>query len=1183
MLFFACCSRLPKGKPVVQTFLPMKLTAVFLLALCINVSANGFAQTVTLIERDAPLDKVFAKIEKQTGYTFVYTETLLQKASKVTLNLSNASLTQVLDACFAGQPLTYTLLNKIIVVKERETPKTLQQVMIPLVPPLDISGKVTGEKGDPLIGASVNEKGSSNTVITGADGNFRITVSGPAAVLAISYVGHEQQEITVGNRSTVTVSLKPSESKLDDVVVIGYGTRRREDVSGAVTQVTSELITKQPITSIDQGLAGLTPGVVLREGSGAPGSGPEILIRGINGFGNNKPLIVIDDIIYDNGNDQNNNPLALLNPEDIESVTILKDAATKAIYGSRATGGVILITTKRGQIGRTKITFNNNVGIASVLPFEKPDVLNASELAQFRKEKAIDDLRASTNASFAAYSDPKVPVPDTALLRFLPAAAAYLNPASFGEGTNWFDAITQKALTQNYTLSISGGNANARYYISGNYLNQEGVVINNGIKRYSFRSNLDIKLNDKLRFGLNLNPSRTEQNRPADDPGGGQFAAYGTITSTYWIDPSVPIFQPNGQYTYTTQGPLNSNWTASPVYQLNAEREVRRSTQLLAGTYLEFEPIKNLVFKTSFTWNYTQARSQNFKPSNLVGDGSLTPQFPNLDSARALLFNSSLNNIISDNTVRYRLTLGKHNFNLLGGYLVQQQTTEQSTISARSLLDENFILPDFNNVSSARLGNFTGAEEFGRFRIVSIIGRLNYDFANKYLVNFSIRRDGSSRFGRDVQYGVFPAGSVAWRVSEEGFMEKLKGTWLSELRLEAGYGLTGANVGSNYGFLGTIGNSNYTFGTSPSLYLGNTLTGLPNPLITWEESKQFDAGLNASFFRRRINLSFNVYQQITEGLHAAIPLSWITGFGSVTGNQDSRVQNRGFELQVDGVLMRRKDFTWNLGFNISQYRNKILDYYLPGGFQNGLAGNSTNVTISQAGQPVGMFRGLNVLGLYTADDIANPAVPKYTGARVGSLKYQDGNGNGVLENNFEADYVILGNPHPDLMFGWNTQVGYKGFNLRAIFAGQFGGLIYDLRREIMWNVDGNFNISRQMLDRFRPGDDPTTKEFPTTVGAPGSTTRFVRFPASNKVYDGTYMALKNLTVSYNLGRLLNSRKRMVDAAEVYIGARNVFYLAAYKYGNPEVRRSNDGSALRSINYGSYPVSRTFTAGINLTF
>lgn len=1046
-----------------------------------------------------------------------------------------------------------------------------------------LTGTVTGPDGKPVEKASVATADKKFGTTTNELGKFSLNIPRSSSrTLIISCVGFKTVEIKTGTTTVFSVALEERNNELQDVVVVGYGTRKKEDVSGAVTQVNSDMITKQPITSIDQGLAGMVPGVTLREGSGAPGSGPEILIRGINTFRSNKPLIVIDDIIYEDGNDQNNNPLALINPDDIESVTVLKDAATKAIYGSRATAGVIVVKTKRGKSGKPKITFSTSLGFSNIMAFDVPDVLNANELAQFRKEKAIDDIRASTNASFSIYRDPKIPVSDTAILRFLPAASAYINPSQYGVGTNWFDVITRQAITQNSSISVSGGNANTRFFISGNYLNQEGVIINNDIKRYSFRSNLDVKLTDKLRFGLNINPSRTEQNRPADDPGSGQFSAYGTITSTYWIDPSVSVYKPNGEFNYTTQGPLTGNFTANPLYQILKEREVRRSTQLLTGTFLEFEPVKNLFFKTNLSWNYTQARSQNFKPANLVGDGSLNPQFPNIDSGRAVLFNQSINNIISDNTVRYRFEVKQHSAEILGGYLVQQQTGESSTMSAKRIIDENFYLPDFNNVSQATVGNFTGSEEFSRFRLVSLIGRVNYSYANKYLANFSIRRDGSSRFGRDVQYGVFPAGSVAWRVTEEKFMNRVKGNWLDELRLEVGYGITGNNNGASaYGFLGSVGNSSYMFGNT--FTLGNTLTGLPNPLITWEESKQFDVGLNATLWRKRINLAFNYYQQITGGLLADIPYSWISGFGSVLGNQQSRVQNRGFEVQVDVAVVRNRNVTWTTSINASKYVNKILDYYLPGGFLSGFAGNGTAVAISQPGEPIGMFRGLKILGLYTAADIADPSVPKYAGAREGSLKYLDGNGNGVLENNFEQDYVILGNPHPDLMFGWNNQVRWKKLNFRTIFAGQLGGLIYDLRREIMWNVDGNFNIDRQMLDRWRPGDDPTTKTFPGTASPSGSTTRFVRFPASNKIYDGSYIGLKNLTIGYTLQGPTRNNKRLLETCEFYISARNVFYLSAYKYGNPEVRRSNDGSALRSINYGSYPVSRTVTVGFSITF
>lgn len=1045
--------------------------------------------------------------------------------------------------------------------------RSLRLLPAPVRPDVPVSGRVVDEKGQGLPGVTVLVQGTNTGVSTNADGTFALNAP-PNSTLIFSSIGFLTQRVALGDQRTVNVTLLADLKTLDDVVVVGYGTRRRSEVSGAVTQIEADKITKQPIASIDQGLAGLVPGVTLREGTGAPGSGPEILIRGINTFGNNKPLIVIDNVILENGNDQNNNPLALLNPEDIETVTILKDAATKAIYGSRATAGVIIITTKRGKEGKPQVTFNTSVGQSRVLEFEKPDVLNATELAQFYKEVNIDNIRATN----PAYADPGTPVPDNLI------PAQYRNPEQYGKGTNWFDEITRPALIQNHNVAISGGTPVVKYYASLNYFDQEGVVRNNDLKRYSFRTNVDVNVSPKLRFGFNLNPSRTEQNRPADDPGSGGFSAYGTITSTYWADPSVPVYQPNGLFNYTTQGVLTSNFTANPLYQIEAEVEKRRGNQLLLGSYLEFEPLKNLVLRTNFSYGYNQNRSRNFQPATLVGDG-LTPVFPNIDGARALLFNSQGNNLISDNTVRYTFEKARHSLTALAGYTVQDQSAENSTLRARRIIDENFQLPDFNNVDRSANGNFTGSEEFGQSRLVSFISRLNYAFADRYLLNLSLRRDGSSRFGRQVQYGNFPAGSVGWRVSEEGFMSGLKERWLDELRLEAGYGITGNNGTSNYGHLGVVGNASYIVGGTTAL--GNTLVTPPNPTVTWEESKQFDFGLTAAFLKRRINVSANAYQQITSGLLAGLPLSWVTGFGSVTGNQDSRIRNRGYEVQLDVVPVRTDDFTWTSGLNISAYRNKILEYYDPRGFFSGTAGNNTAIAVSAPGQPVGVYRGLQVTGLFTQADIDDPSVPKYPGARVGGLKYADGNGNGKLE--IEADYVTLGSPHPDMFFGWNNQLSYKGLSLRTIFAGQFGGLIYDLRREIMWNVDGNFNVDRQVLNRYRPGDDPTTKEFPTTVGAPGATTRYVRFPASNKVYDGTYVALKNVTLDYNFSRLLKADNlRFAKALDLYVSVRNAFYLANYKYGNPEVRRSNDGSALRGINYGSYPISRTITVGLNVT-
>jgi TonB-dependent starch-binding outer membrane protein SusC len=1145
------------------------------------------------IDNALPLKKVLKDLSSKYNVTFHYNSPIVKdkyvrdtpledllKALQVIQEQTNLSFEKintynymVLDGTKKSDPLSPERVRDTH-ISETEAAKSTNVASVnspKLMAAFPVKGKVVdGENDEPLIGVSVVLKGTATGAITDENGDYTIDLPSGDGTLLFSFVGYEVKEVSIRNQKEINVRMSTDAIALKEAVVTGYGdVRKRDELSGAVTQVTSETITLQPVTSVDQALAGMSPGVTLREGTGAPGAGPEILIRGINTFGNNKPLIVIDDIIFENGNDQNNNPLALLNPEDIESVVILKDAATKAIYGSRGTAGVILVTTKKGKIGQSKIRFNTSVGFNTVLPFEDPDVLNATELAQFFKEKEIDKIR-TTNP---LYKDLTVPVPDALI------PEQYRNPTQYGEGTNWFKEITRTAMTQNHNISAEGGTAAVRYFVSANYTNQEGIVLANDFTRYSLRANIDVRLSDKFKMNLNLNPSRTERNRSSDEPGNGQFSAGSTITSAYWVDPSVPVFSSPGVYNYITKGSLTTNWQANPVYQLLNEIEKRRNTQILMNWGAEFEPIKNLIFKTKFNVNYTQGRSRNFKPSNLVTGNSLTPVFPDPDSAIAVLANSTINNYISDNIINYRVKFGKNNFDIIGGYLVQEYSEENSNMTAKKLLDENFILPDFGNVSKAANGNFSGAEDFRPWRLTSLISRLHYSHDNKYLVNLSYRRDGSSRAGRGEGslYGGFPAGNFIWRASEENFMKK-RFKWLNDLRFEVGYGITGNLNGlSEYGHLGRIGQANYPFGSTVTL--GNTIDALPNEFATWEEAEQWDIGLNLSILKERVKIAFNVYEQKTGNPIAQIPVSWATGFGSVFGNQKSLIRNRGFEVDLNVTPINRKNFRWNFNINASRYSNLLLEYYVPQGFLSGNAGNSTQIAISAPGQPLGMYRGLRILGLYTAAEIADATVPKYPGAIEGNIKYFDGNGNGKLEAG-DADYVILGNPHPDLMFGINNMLSYKGFNLRTQFAGQLGGLIYDLRREIMWNVDGNFNINREMLERWRPGGDLTATDFQTTTG---NNSNKVRWPSDNKVYDGSYIALKNVTLSYNLGKFLNKRKRLLEAAEIYTSVRNAFYLAAYKFGNPEVRRANDGSALRSVNYGSYPIFRSIVFGLNVTF
>ncbi len=1168
-----------------------------LLAVCclrpMHVHSQELASTNGRHERDPmplqntyrPLKEVMNDLKAKRGIYFMFnSKDMKDKMVNSTFDFSD-NIDSILTHLLKPLGFAYKKVGNIFVIVEEADKPTNKEVrkkltkletdsfvnfltnhpvtMSTVTAAIVVSGKVTDEKGEPIPGANVVLKGTTVGAITDSEGNYRINVPDSSGTLVFSFVGYLKEEVQINNQTTININLLPDISTLSEVVVVGYGTRKKDELSGAVTQVTSATITKQPVTSFDQALVGQVPGMTIREGTGAPGAGPEILVRGINTFGSNKPLIVIDDVIFENYNDQNNNPLALLNPEDIESVSVLKDAATKAIYGSRATAGVIIVTTKRGKTGEPTFTFNTSVGSATVMPFEKPNVMNAQELAQFRRESSIDRIRFTN----PLYKDPAVAVPDSLI------PEALRNPGQYGKGTDWFDEITQRALVQNYNLSVNGGTESVRYFVSANYLGQEGVVLNTDIQRLSLRANLDIKLSKKLRMGLNLSPSRTTQNRPSDEPSDGTFSAYSTITSTYWVSPEAKVYDENGNINYLTTSPLTTSWTVNPVYQLQAEREERLANQLVMGSFLEYEIIPDLTIKTNLSYSNNIRRSRNFSPSTVAGDG-LNPILPRLTGATAKLFNENFSNLISDNTIRYRLVKNMHNLELLAGFTVQDVITENSTLNAQRLLDENLYLASWNNVDKTSSNNFTGNEGFTQNRIISYISRANYILNDKYFFNLSVRRDASSRFGRSVQSAVFPAGSVAWRVSNEGFLQSMREAWLDELRIEVGYGVTGNQQGiGDYGFLGNVTQANYIFGGVSTL--GNTLSALPNDNITWEQSKQLDLGLNMSLFKRRITLSFNTYKQVTDGLLSFIPLPLITGFGGVQGN-GGRIQNTGFEVQIDGVIIAKKRINWTSSINFSRYKNKILEL-TNGTFYSGNAGNGSQITISQEGQPVGMYYALKTLGLFTAEEIADPTVPKYVGAAEGTMKYVDGNGNGLLES--FADHVVVGNPHPDLMFGWTNQVSAYGFNLRTIFAGQLGGAIMDLREEIMYNVDGNFNVHRDLLDRYRPGDDPTQETNATTATG---TPQF-RWPNDRRITDGSYVSLKNVTLGYDLAKFLNKKAIPLKSAELYVSMRNVFYIANYKEGNPEIRRSNDGSAVRSVNYGSYPISRTTTLGLNVSF
>jgi TonB-dependent starch-binding outer membrane protein SusC len=1033
-----------------------------------------------------------------------------------------------------------------------------------------ISGKVTDETQQGLPGTSVQLKGTNAGTVTDTDGNYTITVTSSDQILIFSFLGYIPEEVLVGSQTKIDMMLMPDIATLGEVVVIGYGEQRRSDFIGAASQITSAQIAELPVTTLEQTLSGQVSGVQLR-GNGQPGGGPEVLIRGITSIGaSNGPLYVVDGFPLGNLNTQNdNNVLSSISPSDIESITVLKDATSKAIYGSRAAGGIIMITTKKGKLSTPSVTFSSSVGVQSIPDYEKPTVLNATELAQFQRERFEDNIRVLQGRE---PTEADIPI-------------EYRNPEQYGVGTNWFDELTRDALMQEYNVSVQGGSDNVKYSLSMGHFNQDGTVIDTGFKRYSFRSNIDAKITDKIRVGLNIAPMFALRTTGPSDPNSDGFSVYGAITSSFWADPSAPIRNADGTLATSTLGDLITSFTSSPVAKMQLTVNKARTTQILMATYLEVDIAKGLTAKSSLSTQFNDRRIQDFRPSILPQDNTLNPFVNGSGVATAGTRDVADQNIVNENILTYRTTLANnHSLVALAGFTLEKRESETTDIDARNIIDETFIIPNSGNVKKDNVSNFTGSGGFEENALLSVLARVNYSYKDKYFVTGAFRRDGSSRFAQGLQYANFPAIGAAWRISNESFFQNSTiSSIVSDLKFEAGYGVTGNNSIGNYQSQGTVANTvrrnnvdvpvNYVFGGNEQL--GYTVTAVPNSRLTWEQSKQLDIGLDIGLFTNKLNLTFDYYNSLTEDFLIGTPIPTSTGFGSILSNGGS-LQNRGIEIELNTKGLVESSLKYDIGFNFTLNRNKVID--IDNTIFRGSAGNGTNFSITREGDPVGLFQGLKITGLFTQEQIDDPTVPKYSNATVGSLNYEDYDGDGKLE--FAEDYQVIGNPHPDFIFGMTHNVNYKNFDLRVVLAGAVGQQIFELRKEITKNYDGIFNLDREVLERYRPGDDPTTKSVPTTVG----NTQHWRAPNSASVHDASYLFVRNITLGYNIkGALLNN---FIKRGRVYTSIQNPFLFSEYKIGNPEINRSSDtgsNALVRNVNQGSYPISTTYTVGFNVTF
>ncbi|MGX5817651.1 TonB-dependent receptor [Chitinophaga lutea] len=1105
----------------------MKLTAFVLLAACLHVSAAGYSQVVSLSMKNAPLRSVFAEIISQTGISIIYNENALRQTSPVSIQVKNMQVKDVLDICLKGQPVMYREKGRNIVVEMRAAlnPDKLPEVETPADHP--VSGTVTDEKGAPLPGASVVIKGTRQGVSTNANGEFSLPNVPAGAILVISSLGFAPAEVTVGAQSRIAVALKEKAGNLSETVVVGYGTVKKSDITGAVASVSENDIKATPVTDLDRAMQGRAAGVLVTQNSARPGGAATIRVRGAGSVNaDNSPLYVVDGFPTTSIND--------INPADIESIEILKDASSTAIYGSRGSNGVIMVTTKRGKKGENSVNFESYYGIQSVR--RKIPLLNAQQYAGFINE-------ARVNGGGTPYFDGSSPSRPL--------------PANVGKGTDWQDEVFRQAPMRNYQLAITGGEAKTRYAISGNYYNQDGIILNSYFKRYTLRANIDREVTSRLNIGLSMQAAYTKSNASRTETDGG--ASSGVTNAAINYAPVFPVYNENGRY-FRDQGPLNGNLVDNPVGLANEVTDQLSTMRILANFFAEYRILDGLTFRTTWGGDLSNYKT-NYYATRQIGLGAATNGDASITSGQGV-------NWLNENTLTYTRQFNvKHRITALAGYTTQAYRNEYVTANATNFVDD---FAKYNNLVTGATLRPPGSGA-GDWALISYLARLNYGFDNRLLFTVTARTDGSSRFGPNKKYGFFPSGAVAWRVINERFMEGQQ--LFSELKVRTSYGLTGNQEIGDYGYLSFISPVKYPFGNNAVLQTGGVPGGISNHDLSWEKNAQFDAGIDVGFFSNRLMLTADYYVKTTSDLLFNINVPQTTGYTSSLQNI-GKVENRGLELSATSYNIDRSTLKWNTAFNIAFNRNKVLALdgrpeYLTGAGSGHLGVYGNNVQM-KVGEPVGNFYGRKMIGIFQSKAEIDASAQK--GASPGDIRYADLNGDGVIN---DQDRTVIGNGNPDFFGGLNNTVTFQGIELNMFWQGSYGNEILNFGRFDLYNLNGNNNQSADVLQRWTPANP--SKEIPRANSNGGQ-----RILSSFHVEDGSYLRLKNVSVGYHFPRHLLGKVRL-QSLKVYVSAQNWVTFTRYKGYDPEVSRFGSSARDQGMDYGGYPTAKTLLFGINAKF
>ncbi|NLR57905.1 TonB-dependent receptor [Chitinophaga polysaccharea] len=1002
----------------------------------------------------------------------------------------------------------------------------------------NISGQVTDAgSNSPLPSVTIGVKGSSQGTFSDANGRYTIAAASTDS-LVFSIIGYISKTVAVGSRTKISMQLEPSNKVLNQVVVVGYGTQQKKDVTGSVGIVSMKNVKDMPVAGPDQALSGQIAGIQVSTSNGIPGGGPQVQVRGIGAVGaGSQPLYVVDGYPLASSSDQVSDPMNAINPQDIESMAVLKDASATAIYGSRGANGVVLITTKRGSSGIPTVQLSANYGSQRIPQKGRPNLMNGQEFAQFRKESIEDNIR------FTEHREPTdADIPEI-----------YRHPELIGEGTNWFDAITRVAPMQDINLSVSGGNDKIRTYVSAGYFNQDGVIINSGYQRYSVRANVDASLSDRFKIGFNVAPSYTT--RKGGTNGEGRDGVFGIAS------PIEPIYNKDGSYNAFIQSP-GTFGLPNPVMMLNEIVNRSKSTRILFNTYGEYEIIKNLKFKSTFNVDYQEGSAEYFRPSTIGNTNAAPPSIPsgNYSSGNYL-------NWLNENTLTYQYnTSNGHAFTGLLGYTVQSQKENYAGFNGANYPDD-----DIKTLNAA--ATITGGTDKTEWALLSYLARVNYAYKDKYLVTATVRSDGSSRFGANNRWGTFPSVALGWRLSQEEFMKSSR--IISDLKVRASYGFTGNfNIG-NYSYMSNIGTSDYVLGGA--LAGGRVMNSLGNPNLGWEKMKELNIGVDVGLLKDRLYLTIDAYKRNTQELLLNVEIPQSSGFGNVTENKGD-MENRGLEIGISSRNIETKSLTWNTNFNIAFNRNKVLALgkdNAPIYSGNSSEGNPTNISV--VGKPLAMLYGYVFDGIYQnqAEVDKGPAFP---GAIPGNIRFKDINGNGVI--NPREDFAIIGNPYPDFNWGMTNTFSYKKWDLRVLVVGSMGADRLHATNDYNGNIDGVFNVRKDVANRWRSESNPGNGKVPTTNGS-GRGRVMYRDVSSLTVEKNNYAWIKNITLGYSFPKF-----GFVQSARLYVSVQNAILFTKYS-GNPEVTnylgKGGSGALVPGIDYSNYPVPRIYSLGANLSF